>query len=1123
MAIPRIIHQLWKDEALPDRYRAMRETWRAHQPDWELRLWTDRDLKDLVETHYPSLLEVYNGYAASICRADLGRYLVLRRFGGVYADLDCECLKPIGPLLEGARFIIAEEPAGNLRDAVVFEAGFRRLICPSFIACEPGHPAWDSILAAAVEARHAVGPLEATGPFLLTRTFDRCVAPGTVRVMPAAQIYPVDKHDCWSGRVHDLEFRERATRDAFVLHYWDGGWFRDHISSGGLPGEINATVNRPAAAGLGFDHSGPQPKISSLMVSGGALEPAKMAIDAFLAQTYANKQLVIVAAAPEPRLLDHLRALDRADIRLALMTAPVEAMWDHARSLADGPLVCCWEEGDLHDPRRLEIQYAVLKQTRADACLMRRWTLWRRSPPRLGVVADRPLVASLLCLKAVMPDAAELARDGGAPAVARLLADARVALFDLSRLLVRVDADDGADALLATAFEGDRLDVTLAELGKRLPVEARARLRQGRAPGADIAVRLIGHLSSTTGVGAAARGDAAALAAAEVPFVCIDIVWPDAHAQPVPVSPLRATPDERRWPVNLVHMNPGDLGAATASGLPSLTPSRLGGAYTIGAWAWETETGVPAAWRGHYAAYDEIWAPSRYAADAIARSAPMTVSVMPHVVEPTAPTLDRAALGLPADTCLFLFAFHACSNVRRKNPDGVIAAYRAAFPTPSPRTMLLVKAIELSAANLARLTALADGRADIRIVNEAWSADRLASAIAACDAYVSLHRAEGFGLTMAEAMYFGRPVIATAYSGNMDYMSAETALLVPYQLSTLDEADGDYDAGSVWAEPDLDAAAALMAQVAADPSAAAVVGARAAAQIRERLSAEAVGARMLRRLERARRDRAAGAGDGRRRRSALDPRVLILTPVKDARPQLPRYAELVRRLDHDPARLSLAFMEGDSRDGTYDALAAAAPELLHRVDDVALHRWDYGFQIDGPRWAPEVQRRRREIIARSRNRLLAAALRPDHDWVLWLDADLVDYPADLLRRLLAADKQVVVPHCLAPDGRTFDLNTFKFGPDSGGRDDPAYLRDGIFQPPRGVGRLYLDAFQDQDLVEVDAVGGTALLVRADLHRDGLNFPTFSYRGYIETEGLAMMARDMGARCWGLPNLRIVHG
>ena len=93
----------------------------------------------------------------------------------------------------------------------------------------------------------------------------------------------------------------------------------------------------------------------------------------------------------------------------------------------------------------------------------------------------------------------------------------------------------------------------------------------------------------------------------------------------------------------------------------------------------------------------------------------------------------------------------------------------------------------------------------------------------------------------------------------------------------------------------------------------------------------------------------------------------------------------------------------------------------------------------------------------------------------------------------------------------------------GGRDDPAYLRDGIFQPPRGVGRLYLDAFQDQDLVEVDAVGGTALLVRADLHRDGLNFPTFSYRGYIETEGLAMMARDMGARCWGLPNLRIVHG
>jgi hypothetical protein len=109
-----------------------------------------------------------------------------------------------------------------------------------------------------------------------------------------------------------------------------------------------------------------------------------------------------------------------------------------------------------------------------------------------------------------------------------------------------------------------------------------------------------------------------------------------------------------------------------------------------------------------------------------------------------------------------------------------------------------------------------------------------------------------------------------------------------------------------------------------------------------------------------------------------------------------------------------------------------------------------------------------------------------------------------------------------PSGRTFDLNTFIFAPGANGRDDPSRLLDGLYQPPRGEGRLYLEDVADQDLVRVDSVGGTALLVRAELHREGLNFPAYSYGGYIETEGLAMMARDMGHQCWALPQLRIVH-
>jgi glycosyltransferase involved in cell wall biosynthesis len=162
---------------------------------------------------------------------------------------------------------------------------------------------------------------------------------------------------------------------------------------------------------------------------------------------------------------------------------------------------------------------------------------------------------------------------------------------------------------------------------------------------------------------------------------------------------------------------------------------------------------------------------------------------------------------------------------------------------------------------------------------------------------------------------------------------------------------------------------------------------------------------------------------------------------------------------------------------------------------------------------------RRAILARSRNHLLFRAL-DDEDWVLWLDADVIDYPPDILERLLATGKDIVHPHCLVKvadePARTFDLNAW-----------------------RDRGLLHMDDLRAQgDLVPLDSVGGTMLLVRADAHRDGLIFPPFLYgsrnplirrgqffpgsEGEIETEGLAVMADDMGYGCWGMPNLEILH-
>ncbi|MFF3055982.1 glycosyltransferase [Streptomyces sp. NPDC057909] len=252
------------------------------------------------------------------------------------------------------------------------------------------------------------------------------------------------------------------------------------------------------------------------------------------------------------------------------------------------------------------------------------------------------------------------------------------------------------------------------------------------------------------------------------------------------------------------------------------------------------------------------------------------------------------------------------------------------------------------------------------------------------------------------------------------------------------------------------------------------------------------------------------------------PLVLVLTPLKDAAAFLPGYLDSLRSLDYPREAISLGLLEGDSSDTTPELLQQVLPGLEAEYRRVTLVHRDFGLQLAGPRWEPGIQRRRRSVLAKVRNHLLSRAL-VDEEWVLWLDVDVTGYPADLVQRLLGARKDIVVPHCAtAPGGPTYDLNTFALQPRAGTLNWSQWLRDGILQPPKGFGRRYLDELRGQGLVRVDSVGGTALLVRADLHRDGLIFPSFPYQHLIETEGLAAMARDMGTACWALPDLEVVH-
>lgn len=154
MAIRRDLRQLWKTADTPDPFTVVRETWRTRNPQWTFRLWTNRDLEALAEDHFPQLADIHRGEALDICRADLGRYVVLEAFGGAYADLDCECLAPLDDHLDGADLLLAPEPRAHVTEEIrAWSGGLDVVLCPSFLAAAPAHPLWAHVRRRIVESR----------------------------------------------------------------------------------------------------------------------------------------------------------------------------------------------------------------------------------------------------------------------------------------------------------------------------------------------------------------------------------------------------------------------------------------------------------------------------------------------------------------------------------------------------------------------------------------------------------------------------------------------------------------------------------------------------------------------------------------------------------------------------------------------------------------------------------------------------------------------------------------------------------------------------------------------------------------------------------------------------------
>jgi glycosyltransferase involved in cell wall biosynthesis len=362
-------------------------------------------------------------------------------------------------------------------------------------------------------------------------------------------------------------------------------------------------------------------------------------------------------------------------------------------------------------------------------------------------------------------------------------------------------------------------------------------------------VNVVGYFRAELGIGVAARSILSALDAAGIPFNTISF---DATANRQNYPFADRASENQAADINIVCVNPDQL-----SRFAEQTGSALRhGRYTIGVWFWEAED-FPKIFHSAFNYVDEIWAASAFMRQTFLKVSPKPVFkfLLPVLAPQVDPALSRANLGLP-DKFVFLFSFDFLSVLERKNPLGLIEAFAQAFPN-GEGPALVIKTIngDKRPLEMEKLRYASRGRSDVILMDGYLSEIENNTLTALSDCYVSLHRAEGFGLTVAEAMALGKPAIATAYSGNLEFMTAENSYLCPAARSEVGSEREPYPADSHWSDPDLEAAVGFLRQVYDNQAEARARGSRAAEDIKRRHSPVKAGAVISERLATIRRRR----------------------------------------------------------------------------------------------------------------------------------------------------------------------------------------------------------------------------------------------------------------------------
>lgn len=398
--------------------------------------------------------------------------------------------------------------------------------------------------------------------------------------------------------------------------------------------------------------------------------------------------------------------------------------------------------------------------------------------------------------------------------------------FGPKRLVISVEGNAGTRTTVAVRYLFVRSKVIQPSVS--IPKRPNA-LQDG--------INVIGPLDYALGLGEAARGLLEVIRQCALPHCAVASPLVLDCEKCLDFDPSRF---EMRLPhcINLFHLNAPEM-VMVRKQWPLVLSN---GQYNIGFWYFELPK-LPPDWLTGFDGLREVWVATQFVYDALVRDSPVPVYVIPPVVSVQAPQgVTKAEFDLPEDKFCLLSVLDFNSYRQRKNPEAAIAAFKlASLQNPNLHFVLKMVNSDLHSDSLHHLRRELSDRADITFITEMLPRAALTRLQSACDAFISLHRSEGFGLNLTECMALGKPVIATNWSGNTDYMTPDNSCPVDYELVTLTETTGPYEEGQIWAEPSTEHAAEYILKLASDREFGSTIGDRAKKTMETLYSAEVAG------------------------------------------------------------------------------------------------------------------------------------------------------------------------------------------------------------------------------------------------------------------------------------------